>query len=556
MPKAKTIPAPVAVLVASLLGGAVALLGLVYEQHHRSCEQFQAGQLELATALAKQLEISLQGAVEGVETVPLAEIPMDDRVAADIWLANRPEVNAIFGSTSVVAVGPDRQVLASLGSTEHLDHHPGEGLTLCTACLASSRVLVVHSPPDEHGCTLEVQVSVDALSREFVQPLQGSSGYAWVLGPERTVVAAPDLNHIGTRPFEGALDSSLHAMLVDMEAGGRGTASYMWQEQERLAAYVPVDIEGQFLAVAVSAEAGQVTLVGTWWRIAAVLLVMFTSAGASILLLRRAEQQRFEERLRLEQAAAHADRLVMLGTLSAGVAHELRGPLCALVLGLDLLDTMVDDPLLQDMHEAADRLTQLTHDMTRFSRSRSAEAQCSPADALSTALRMGAPRLRTATADIRNMDLPPVAMQRQRLEQVLLNLLVNAADSGATSIVVAGRVEGDTAELTVSDNGPGIAPEARGRLFQAFVTTKPDGEGTGLGLFLCQRLMQDVGGHLTLQDSEIGACFRVTLPLSPEQPEAGTPPPSRSGRRTGATAPPRRRKAPRADSDAHSRSTS
>lgn len=550
--KTKTLPAPVAVLVASLLGGAVALLVLVYEQHHRSCEQFQAGQLELATALAKQLETSLHGAVEGVESVPLADIPMDDREAADIWLANRPEITAIFGSTSVVAVGPDRQVLASLGSTEHLDHHPGEGLTLCTACLSSSRVLVVHSPPDEHGCTLEVQVSVDALSREFVQPLQGSSGYAWVLGPERTIVAAPDLDHIGTRPFEGAVDSSLHAMLVDMEAGGRGTTAYLWQGEERLAAYVPIDIEGQFLAVAVSAEAGQVTLVGTWWRIGAVLLVMFSSAGASILVLRRTEQQRFKERLRLEQAAAHADRLAMVGTLSAGLAHELRGPLCALVLGLDVLDTMLDDPLLQDMHEAADRLTQLTRDMTRFSRGRSAEDRCNPADALSTALRMGASRLRGATVQSRNMELPPVAMQRQRLEQVLLNLLVNAGDSGASTIVVAGAIEGDTAVLTVSDDGQGIAEEARDRLFQAFVTTKPDGEGTGLGLFLCQRLMQDVGGRLTLASSEVGASFRVAVPLSAERPEVDTQPPSPSARRTAATALPQHPTAPRADSAAHS----
>jgi two-component system NtrC family sensor kinase len=114
-------------------------------------------------------------------------------------------------------------------------------------------------------------------------------------------------------------------------------------------------------------------------------------------------------------------------------------------------------------------------------------------------------------------DLPRIALAGPRIVQVLLNLLLNAADAvpreGGRVTLRAARAPGSRVRLTVEDNGEGIAAEIRDRLFEPFATTKEPGKGTGLGLAVCRGLVESAGGTLAAEDGdEGGARFVIELP--------------------------------------------
>jgi signal transduction histidine kinase len=252
--------------------------------------------------------------------------------------------------------------------------------------------------------------------------------------------------------------------------------------------------------------------------------------GASISALTwlsRVQARQLERDRELERRAAHNDRLALVGTLTAGVAHDLRGPLTVLAMGIEELRCCegLEPELVEDLSESYLRLRQLSSDLTGFCRSEGAEDRAEASAVLASALRMAGPRLRGAhTVAFSSLDrLPPVGIGPQRLEQVLLNLVVNAVDAtpGGGHIELSARVEGDRALISVQDDGPGIEPRLEAKLFSPFATTKPAGEGTGLGLFISRRLIEEVGGELRLATSEFGARFEVLLPLAPSAPEPG-----------------------------------
>ena len=114
-------------------------------------------------------------------------------------------------------------------------------------------------------------------------------------------------------------------------------------------------------------------------------------------------------------------------------------------------------------------------------------------------------------------DLPPVECIRSQIDQVLLNLLANAAQAipGQGAITIETRREDDAAVLVISDTGPGIPRDVIGRIFDPFFTTKPVGEGTGLGLSISYQIIKKHGGDIradSLPDG--GAVFTVRLPLA------------------------------------------
>ena len=123
------------------------------------------------------------------------------------------------------------------------------------------------------------------------------------------------------------------------------------------------------------------------------------------------------------------------------------------------------------------------------------------------------------TTDVRN-DTPPVAIRASRIEQILLNLLMNAADAVATP---GGRIHVSVApgdgevRVCIEDNGEGISPSIREQLFEPFVTTKEPGKGTGLGLAVCRGLIEAAGGHIDVEDADQGARFVLLLPRSSGQ---------------------------------------
>jgi signal transduction histidine kinase len=228
-----------------------------------------------------------------------------------------------------------------------------------------------------------------------------------------------------------------------------------------------------------------------------------------------------------------AERLASIGTLAAGVAHEVSSPLAFVLTNLAFVEGTLReaggaemDPIreaLGDALEGTRRVQRIAADLTGFSRT--GDLQPEPVDLPSVvagALTLAAGELRRRARTLVDVaGAPSPLAQDGKLRQVLLNLLVNAAHAipeGAPErheVSVTARAEGDRVVLEVSDTGPGVPAELRARVFEPFFTTKPVGKGTGLGLWVCRRAVEAMGGEIAVGDRPGGgATFRVSLPAA------------------------------------------
>jgi PAS domain S-box-containing protein len=249
------------------------------------------------------------------------------------------------------------------------------------------------------------------------------------------------------------------------------------------------------------------------------------------------------ERKAIQARLAQADRLAALGVLSAGVAHEINNPLSYVLLNLEFVERelrRLPDPerretLLARVNEAkhgAERVATIVRDLKTFARGD--EALLGPVliePVIESALNgVGSEIRKRASVERRFERVPTVHGNAARLEQVFVNLLLNAAqaipDTGYNHrITVALAREETMVRVTVSDTGSGIADDVLDRIFDPFFTTKPPGVGTGLGLPICRGIVSAHGGELTVT-SRVGqgSTFTLRLPihqggmLEPAQP--------------------------------------
>ncbi|HJL26577.1 MAG TPA: HAMP domain-containing sensor histidine kinase, partial [Polyangiaceae bacterium LLY-WYZ-15_(1-7)] len=254
-----------------------------------------------------------------------------------------------------------------------------------------------------------------------------------------------------------------------------------------------------------------------------------------------AERLALEERLRqLEAARAETSaaqdqvlrsaRLASVGRLAAGIAHEIGNPLAA-ILGLTEiardadLDAEERDEFLARIQTETERIHRIIRDLLDFARQEQepgagdGERRADLGQVVADAVHLVAPQKDTAKLRIerRVEEVPPVRGSADRLTQVVLNLLLNAADAveGEGDVVVEVAREGEEVVLSVSDTGPGIPEDVLEELFEPFVTTKPVGQGTGLGLAVCHTIVERVGGTITAENAEGGgARFVIRLPLA------------------------------------------
>jgi PAS domain S-box-containing protein len=257
------------------------------------------------------------------------------------------------------------------------------------------------------------------------------------------------------------------------------------------------------------------------------------------------------DRDRLTAQLAQADRLAAMGTLAAGVAHEINNPLAYVIAAhtfigdaLAALRERVDDPrlgdlldALRDAHEGAERVRQIVRDLRTFSRvddARTGPVELRPV--LESSLSMARNELKhraRVTKDFR--PTPAVVASEAKLGQVFLNLLINAAQAippghpGENDIRLATWTDdAGRAVIEVTDTGPGVAPELRDRIFDPFFSTKRVGEGTGLGLSICRNIVTAAGGEISVHEpatGRAGATFRVVLPPAPPAVRAVPSPP-------------------------------
>jgi signal transduction histidine kinase/CheY-like chemotaxis protein len=216
--------------------------------------------------------------------------------------------------------------------------------------------------------------------------------------------------------------------------------------------------------------------------------------------------------------------------IAAGVAHDFNNLLTAILANVDLLSPSLSDPGLQEIRAAAERGAALTRQLVPHARSSARRPQPLDLSTVVAGLRRFLQRVNRAEIDLvfdLAAGLPAVEIDASELERIVSNLVLNARDAipGRGSIVVTTRLAAEgSVELVVGDDGAGIAPEVRDRLFEPFVTTKAAAGGTGLGLSTVERLTKAAGGRIRVVDRRPrGTAFVITFP------PAGTAPILRPG---------------------------
>jgi two-component system NtrC family sensor kinase len=245
------------------------------------------------------------------------------------------------------------------------------------------------------------------------------------------------------------------------------------------------------------------------------------------------------DKVQLQQQLLTSEKLASIGLLSAGVAHEINTPLTGISSYIQMLQKKLTDThyaqILEKVEAQTDRVARIIKNLLTFARSPS-EASFQRVDlksSLEEILSLIDYKLKTMNIRLR-LDLapvPPLYAQGERLQQVFINIILNALDAmpGGGELGIALAREGDAEVVRISDTGTGIKPEHRSRIFDPFFTTKGVGKGTGLGLSISYAIVKEHDGRIDVQ-SEVGrgSTFTITLPVGREgdrkaaAPAAGT----------------------------------
>jgi signal transduction histidine kinase len=234
-------------------------------------------------------------------------------------------------------------------------------------------------------------------------------------------------------------------------------------------------------------------------------------------------------------------RLAAVGELAAGIAHEINNPIAYIGsnlralreqwfalgkalredAGRETLDGLFEDGLemVDESLEGIERTAAIVRDVRAFSHGgEGTRERLDVNELLGRALRVAEPHLRQRARVVREYaKVPAVLGVRRELEQVVLNLLVNAVQAltGPGTVTVASAASEGEVVVSVEDDGRGIAPELLGRIFDPFFTTKPVGEGTGLGLSISHEIVRRHGGRIEVRSEPgRGSGFRVILPAA------------------------------------------
>jgi signal transduction histidine kinase len=263
---------------------------------------------------------------------------------------------------------------------------------------------------------------------------------------------------------------------------------------------------------------------------------------------------REEARVQLENEMRQAQKMEAVGQLAGGVAHDFNNLLTAIVGYTDVIlyELADDEPLREEVHEirrAADRAAMLTKQLLAFSRRQVLQPKVLDLNSVLRGTEKLLRRLIGENVDVRSelsAELPSIKADPGQIEQVIVNLAVNARDAmpgggvltlatadveigvGATNAHAA-PAPGRYAQLTITDTGTGMDDATLARIFEPFFTTKEHGKGTGLGLSTAYGIVRQSGGALTVESKPgVGTTFRILFRATTEGPPSTAPPPSRA----------------------------
>lgn len=445
---------------------------------------------------------------------------------------------------------PDAEGTNAIGALKKITHAPVVVLTGNTL--------------EEVAESAAAEGADDFLTKDELKPpiLRRAIRYAIQRHQRNTQLAAAEA------PLRAIISANVDAMVVFRAEGGivftnaAASALFGRSDAELLGTSLelPYTVGGRQESSMERPPAGAIavetTVSETSWENSPALLASIRDVDA----LR--EQELLQEQMR------QSERLISIGRLSTGVAHEINNPAMMLKMNAEPLQDAVDDlersvrgvldrasgissadrkritDLLQELRQihadnlyAIDRLASVTSDLLTFARMEVDDDDDVDIDQLvqATCNLARAEVKPYARLEFTGGSPPPFRGNRGRIGQVVMNLLVNAAhavreaDSRAERVVhVSTRLSGSDIRIQVSDNGVGIPPEHLSKIFEPFWTTKPRDQGTGLGLALCQELIRRYGGRIDVESAlGEGSTFTVVLPT---EEEAGAPIPARPPR--------------------------
>src|SRR5215471_7279260 len=232
------------------------------------------------------------------------------------------------------------------------------------------------------------------------------------------------------------------------------------------------------------------------------------------------------ERVGLEAQLQQSDKLSSIGLLAAGVAHEVNTPLAGISSYSQMLMQQIPDndprrQLLEKIHRQTSRASSIVNNLLNFSRV--TEARYAPVDlnrVIDDTIQLLEAQLRNTEIEVVRSyadELPPAFGDAPKLQQVLMNLILNARDAMPQGgrLEISTEADEDSVVIEVRDNGLGIAPEHLAKIYDPFFTTKQIGKGTGLGLAVSYGIIRDHGGHINVESKlGEGTRFQITLPLA------------------------------------------
>jgi PAS domain S-box-containing protein len=427
----------------------------------------------------------------------------------------------------------------------------------------------VHSPRGETSASLWLNVIASPISDDGTAAPRGVAVIVRDLTPQRV---AEELRRQAEREFRGVLDSLPEAGILHVD--GRVTFSNATTAAMLLESDASVLVGRPFTSLFTPEDrqlaAQQVARVREEGRAPPQELRLLRKDGGILLVEMTAAAVRFDgrdgvfsvardvtERKELQERVATTDRLVSMGVLAAGVAHEINNPLTALVSSLDFLDEEMDGLLadatperqadLQDLlltsKEATFRIRDIVRDLRLFSRPHEErKSHVDLRETLESTARLARIEIRHRARLVKDFKPVPLVFGNEaRLGQIFLNLVMNAAQAIEEGDVERNEIHLSTstdqegrAVVEVRDTGRGIPGPVLPHIFEPFFTTKPVGIGTGLGLSISRRIVQAAGGTLEATSQPgYGAVFRVTLPAGDARPAtllSDAPKPSRGQR--------------------------
>lgn len=235
------------------------------------------------------------------------------------------------------------------------------------------------------------------------------------------------------------------------------------------------------------------------------------------------------ERVGLEEQLQQSDKLSSIGLLAAGVAHEVNTPLAGISSYSQMLMQQIPetDPrrqLLEKIHRQTSRASSIVNNLLNFSRV--SDSRYAPIDlnrVIDDTIQLLEAQLRNTEIEVVRRyadDLPLAPGNAPKLQQVLMNLILNARDAmpHGGALEISTEAHNDSVVINVRDTGLGIAPEHLAKIYDPFFTTKRIGQGTGLGLAVSYGIIRDHGGHISVESKlSEGTLFQITLPLAARQ---------------------------------------